>query len=369
MKDLISLYRFNLKRMMGNWMTKLMFGIVVIGLLAGAFLYKEINKTSEVYLKINNETGFQLEAEQVSYVLEYAASNKKYIVDGNEDYYQDFLEITLSSREDGYDLECYYENVDVLSSYQKNSLLSFLEEVILEDEGKSVPDIQVKDISVVEENGTETIAYYVSIFVIYLFILLCGGIITGSVALEKISKVSELLIYRVSPAKIIYSKILALFTLLLSIGLVAGLEILLFHTTGLMDVGSFIENLQLSGISMSSIGVILGIMILGIAVYTILYIIVGMFIQSADQIQFAQFPVAAVALMSYVVSILSRSTPDSWIACSAMYVPLFYPFVAPLRVIGKLCSIEEIVISTGLLLLFLAVGNILMSKLFRREAY
>lgn len=369
MNDFISLYRFNLKKMMRNWMTKLMFGIVVIGLLAGAFLYKEMNKTREIHLEINNETDIQLESELVVYILEHTTSNVRYKLDGNAEEYQDSLGIALRRTEEGYELIFDYKNGNIISTYQKNNLASFLETSILEAGGVNLPEIQIKDKNVVEENSMENTVYYISIFVIYLFILLCGGIITGSVALEKTSRVSELLVYRVTPSKIIYSKVMALFTLLIGIGMVAVSEVVIFNITGFMDVEGFIKTLQLGGIGIGSIGIILGIMLSGIAVYTILYIIVGMFIQSADQIQFAQFPVAAIALVAYVVSILSRTTPDSWVARSSMYVPLFYPFVAPLRIIGKLCSTQEIVISTVIILLFLAAGNILMSKLFRREAH
>lgn len=369
MKDFISLYRFNLKKMMGNWMTKLMFGIVVIGLFAGAFLYKEMNRTREIHLKVNNETELPLEAENVVYVLEHTSSNTKYMLEEEAEAYQDTLGISFRKMEEGYEILFDYTDANMITAYQKNSLVSIIETILMENSGISLPKIQIRDKNVLEDNHIENTVYYISIFVIYLFILLCGGIITGSVALEKTSKVSELLVYRVSPVKIIYSKVLSLFTLLIGIGVVAVFEVGVFNITGLMDVRGFIKNLQLGGIGAGSIGMILGILISGIAVYTILYIIVGMFIQSADQIQFAQFPVAAIALAAYAISILSRTTPDSWIARYSMYVPLFYPFVAPLRMIQKLCGTQEIVLSTVLLLLYLIMGNLLMSKLFRREAH
>ncbi len=368
MRDFISLYMFNIRKMMGNWMTKIMFGIIVIGLLAGAFLYKDLNKIREINLKVINETKLPIKADLVADIFDYASNNMRYDVNNTNDKAEDTLVLTIFETDGGFSILFDYNNESTVSTYQKNCLISYIETSVMESSGIVIPNISIEDHSPAKENGVEMMVYYISIFVIYLFILLCGGIITGSVALERISKVSELLIYRVSPIKIIYSKVMALFTLLIGMGLVAICEVLVFQLIGFLDIGKFIKDLQISGIGIEYIGMIACISFSGIAVYTVLYIIVGMFIQSADQIQFAQFPIAAVALIAYVVSILSRATPDALFARISMYIPLFYPFVSPLRLIENLCSRQEVFISTIILLLFILAGNILMSKLFRLEA-
>jgi len=100
---------------------------------------------------------------------------------------------------------------------------------------------------------------------------------------------------------------------------------------------------------------------------TVLYILVGLRIESSEQIQYAQLPVAAIALAVFVVVTLTIRDPDSTIMRVFMYVPMCAPFAASVRLLDHLSSTNEMVLSASLTAAFIGASHLMLNRWFARE--
>lgn len=371
-KDFFTLFLFNYKKILNTWMTKIMIAIAVIGVFAAAMFFRQDNEKKDVLVNIKDNAGINVNVEDLKTLLSSNSTHYNYIITASpleEKNYVNTIIMEFNKLNDSnIELKFDYDDRDLLSNEQKSLISKLLEMQIMSKKGIQIPQVVIKDTPIEPDEFLKNITYYIIIFIIYLFILLCGSILTSSVALEKTSKVTDLIVYRVSSIKIVYSKVLALYAILMQIILLAALEVFFLSIANIIhakDIFYLLEAMGFGGKTMLFIGLI---SITGITIYTVLYIIVGLLIESAEQIQYSQLPVAAIALIAFIVSVLSRSTPNSLLTKIATYVPPFFPFVAPLRVLNHISSTSEIVFAFIIVVLYLILGNYAITRLFMKEA-
>lgn len=185
--------------------------------------------------------------------------------------------------------------------------------------------------------------------------------------MEKTSRVSELIIYRVSVLKLIYSKVLALYSIVILMLAGVGIEFSVAVATKWIDISIVKTLLETAGFGMKEIAIVVGIIIVGIMVYTVLYIFVGTMIKSADQIQFSQLPVAALVLIGFMITVLCRQNEDSLISRICTYIPTFSPFLAVTKLFHPGETGLEFLLMGICTIIYLIVGNYLIVKIYRRE--
>lgn len=220
-----------------------------------------------------------------------------------------------------------------------------------------------------EDNATSSeILSFIALFLTYGFTLLCGSTITNSVASEKISKVSDLIVYRVNPVNLVYGKILALFTIIGMIICAVMIEI-----WGLMRFNSSIKKSimdleKIVNISWQNVALILVICACAIIVYTLLYAVVGMFVHDQQQLQFAQLPVTVVLIITFVSTYFAILHPNTFISKVGVFIPFISPFMFMDKVLNGFTQIElwGFVITE---IMFLILCNFVITRIFIPKKY
>lgn len=366
MKEFLALYRFNFKRIFNTWMIRVL-AIVILGCMLGGIIYVHgMNKTIQIGVRVDSENisgdffvGL-LNASAVGY--EYSLENDKTEYDG---YVQ--IEIEAVNEKNNIQINIISDEEDYISVAQTEIIKSGVEQYIYTISGYNYPFVTVQEMTRENISVAEEIAFYIIAFILYLFILLCGSIITSSVALEKTSRVSELITYRVSVLKLIYSKVLALYSIIAMLLMGMALEFFIAIKTGWIELSDVIELLDMAGFGAKEIGIVSVIIISGILVYTVLYVFVGAMIKSADQIQFSQLPVAVIVLAGYMITVLCRQNTDSLINKICTYIPTFSPFLAVTKLFQPGSHGAEFAFMGLCTIIFLVAGNWAIVVFYKKE--
>ena len=216
-----------------------------------------------------------------------------------------------------------------------------------------------------EYKGNEdvyNVGYFV-LFITYFFTVFCGATITNSIANERISKVSDLLTYHVSPVKIVYSKMFALFTLLLEVSMVIVAECGIFQLIGVIHMEKVSFFIKMIGIESTDILVICIMSIVAIMIYMLLYGMVGVCITNQQQMQFAQLPVTVVLIAAFVTAYVCLNNSELLITKVMKYVPFVAPFIMGSEILSGTVSIFQIIVSGVLIVLEIAVSNYFIVKI------
>lgn len=199
---------------------------------------------------------------------------------------------------------------------------------------------------------------YVVLFATYIFTLLCGNVITGSVALEATSRVRDLLVHRVSPRRLVFGKITALMLVVAQSVLIGLVSVGVLTAIGVVQWGAvrrLLGVLHLGAAELCTVGVC---MLVAMLIYTLLYAIVGILITDEAQLQFAQLPVSLVLLGSFIASFLGLSDPEGSIAHVAALIPTSAPFVVGTLLLAGVASpltVAVAALETGLLIAIINV--------------
>jgi len=205
------------------------------------------------------------------------------------------------------------------------------------------------------------IGYFV-LFITYFFTVFCGATITNSIANERISKVSDLLTYHVSPVKIVYSKILALITLVLEAAILIFAEcgiLQLMEVIHLQKVAFFIKMIKIES---SDITMICIMSIVAIFIYMLLYAIVGVCITNQQQMQFAQLPVTIILIAGFVMAYVCLNNPELVISKIMNYVPFVAPFIVGSEILNGTITSVQLIISGLIIILYIAICNYFVVK-------
>lgn len=367
MKEFLALYSFNYKRMISTWMIRAIILVIMGGVLAGIFIIKEENKTESVGVVFSGES-YETEERLILELLNQTNRSFEYKIAEEEVLYDNTMEIEIQKDAAGsMTVLIYTDNDEYFTEQAKEIICQGMDEFQRNMAGVNIPETQVRNLSEKKMDEAKEIAFYIVAFVLYLFILLCGSIITSSVALEKTSRVSDLITYRVSVLKLIYSKVMALYTILLQILCGVAIEVAIAFMLKWINFESISAILNMVGFDVIDIVMICVIIVIGIMVYTVLYVFVGTMIKSAEQIQFSQLPVAAIVLVGFVITVLCRENPEALISKICMYIPTFSPFLAVTRLFEESSQIMEFTLMGISTLVFIIIGNFVIVKVYKRE--
>ncbi len=177
----------------------------------------------------------------------------------------------------------------------------------------------------------------VLVVLIFMAILTYGNWVAGSVAEEKSNRVMELLITAATPRQLLVGKVLGSggagltqYAALLATGL-AGL--LLQDRIGRAFFGDAAADASGSfGLSVPLLLVFGACFLGGFLVYAALYAAAGSLVSRAEEVQQVSGPIIVLAMIGYFSAIFGATTsPDAvWVAVLS-YVPLFAPYLLPLR--------------------------------------
>lgn len=228
---------------------------------------------------------------------------------------------------------------------------------------KDWDSVLYNQIAMAYENAEDVYnAGYFVLFITYFFTVFCGATITNSIANERISKVSDLLTYHVSPVKIVYSKMAALFTLIFEAIALIIIECGLLQMMEIIHLQKVAFFIKMIGIGEPEIIVICIMSFVAIFIYMLLYAMIGVCITNQQQMQFAQLPVTLVLIVAFVTAYVCLNNTDFVISKVMNYVPFVAPFVVGSGILNGALSAIQIIASGAIMVLQIVLCNYFIVK-------
>lgn len=211
-----------------------------------------------------------------------------------------------------------------------------------------------------EQPGRSGVAYATSL-VLYLALFMGGlGVATG-VAVDKSTRVAEVLVTTVRPAHLLAGKVLGIGLSTLLLLLAAAVPFAGAIAAGLVDVPS--------AAALDVLGAI-GWFILGYAIYATAFAALGALVDRQEDLGGAVGPVTTALVGSYLISFQAQASPNSPLAVVASIFPFSSPMVMPIRIAEGAASPAEVIAAVvvgiaGFLLLVRVGGTIYRRALLR----
>ena len=173
-----------------------------------------------------------------------------------------------------------------------------------------------------ERSDREELAW-IGLLVLFMAIAFYGGFLMMGVVEEKSSRVVEVLLSRLRPNELLAGKILG-------IGLVGLAQLALVAGSALVALG-FSENTSATT-TPSTVGWIVVWFVLGYGFYAVLYATAGSLVSRQEETQAIQFPISAVLIVAYFLSMQATQSPDSVAALVGSFLPPTAPMVMIVRI-------------------------------------
>ncbi|MBQ9318907.1 MAG: ABC transporter permease [Bacilli bacterium] len=174
--------------------------------------------------------------------------------------------------------------------------------------------------------------------------------VSGSITIEKTSKIIETLVTSTSPKNIVLGKTIG-------IGLVGICETLLLMIVATISAKLFLDSSFLSSfLDLSKINIIFVIIvvlefILGYFIYAFLYALIGSMVNKPEEVQSANTPVTILMMISMYSLIFTFQNPHSSINYLSSVFPFSSPFSLPFRYMTGFASAFDVIISILILIL------------------
>ncbi len=174
------------------------------------------------------------------------------------------------------------------------------------------------------ERTGRIVAGYISIFVLYIAILVFGQFVMLGVTEEKSSRVIEVVLSKVKPESILAGKILG-------IGLLGLVQVLAMVGAVLVAVQMLGSDFEIPPIGTQVALTSILWFILGYGFYSTMYAGLGATITRQEDMQGAAMLPAILILPAYFIALISLETPDSTLARISSLIPPTSPIVMPMR--------------------------------------
>ena len=201
------------------------------------------------------------------------------------------------------------------------------------------------------------IAYAVSI-IVFIFIMNYVSIISQEIAVEKGSRIMEIILSSVSPTAHFLGKLIGILLVILTqVVIYIGLYFLISFVLRQLNLLDSFEGLNIGELLHGSSNVvILGIVyaISGILIYTVLAGFLGSLVSKTEDVNKMITPIIFLALGGFYVGMFALNSTNNPLVRITSQIPLFTPFIMPFRVAAETVSSTEIVISIVVSVLFMA---------------
>lgn len=201
------------------------------------------------------------------------------------------------------------------------------------------------------------IAYAVSI-IVFIFIMNYVSIISQEIAVEKGSRIMEIILSSVSPTAHFLGKLIGILLVIMTqVVIYIGLYFLISFVLRQLNLLDSFEGLNIGELLQGSSNVvILGIVyaISGILIYTVLAGFLGSLVSKTEDVNKMITPIIFLALGGFYVGMFALNSTNNPLVRITAQIPLFTPFIMPFRVAAETVSSTEIVISIVVSVLFMA---------------
>ncbi|MET3696373.1 ABC-2 type transport system permease protein [Bacillus oleivorans] len=214
------------------------------------------------------------------------------------------------------------------------------EKVALEENAKSE-----------EELSSARGIVYVLLFVIYFAVIMYSAMIGSEVAIEKSSRVMEILISSISPVQQMFAKILGVALVSLTqLGIIIGVGYYsIKQNLQSLDSG-FFEFFGFSNIQTSIIVYAIVFTLLGYFLYATLSAFLGSIVSRIEDLNQTLMPVQLLVMVGFFIAMYGLGNPDTVFITVTSYIPFFTPVLMFMRVSMLEVPVWEVALSIGIML-------------------
>lgn len=225
-------------------------------------------------------------------------------------------------------------------------------------------EVPIKEKPLKKSDSTGLVYFF--IFLMYLFIMMFGQMVSMSVSGEKTSRVMEIMITKVKPIVMMYAKIISSMIIglsqILAVAAGYGLSKAIGWTTD--ELTLFSMPLDLSVLNVKVFLFLALYFSLGFILYALLYAAVASVINRLEDISSVVFPVSLLLMGGFFLGMKSMFNPNDTMVVIGSYFPFFSPIVTFSRIVLGEASVLEIVLS-----LLILVAAILVIGIFANRIY
>jgi ABC-2 type transport system permease protein len=203
-----------------------------------------------------------------------------------------------------------------------------------------------------EQDSGEAFFFVLGVgLLIFVMILMYGGIVLSAVMEEKETRVGEILFSSVRPFSLMLGKIVGVSLVALTQFAIWGILIGGFSVYGRLQGHGM--DLQLPQLSAANVFYAVIFFLLGFFMYASIYAVIGSIVRTYDESQgFLLVAMVPLILSFYLVFPVVRS-PGSTMAFWASILPLSSPVIMPVRIVSQTVPLWEIGLS-----LLLSIGGV-----------
>ncbi|MCP8615492.1 ABC transporter permease [Salirhabdus salicampi] len=230
-----------------------------------------------------------------------------------------------------------------------------MEKVALKDNAKTAEEL----------NQARGLVYFM-IFIIYFAVLIYGNMIASEVAIEKSSRVMEIIVSSVSPITQMFAKISGIALLGLTqftIILITGYTSLRLNERQFMD--GFFEYFGLTNIQISTLLFAVIFFLLGYLLYAMMAAMLGSLVSRIEDVQQVILPMVLIVVASFMVAMYGINDPTSSVVTVTSFIPFFAPILMFLRVGMLNVPAWEMILSIGLLISTIIIFAIIAAKVYK----
>jgi ABC-2 type transport system permease protein len=194
-----------------------------------------------------------------------------------------------------------------------------------------------------------------TVFIILMFItiLIYGMWVATGVAIEKSSRVMELMISAASPRQLLVGKVIGIggagLTQYLAIALPVVLVLAYQDQIAQSVLGAGGAGLPTGGLTIGLLGAYGLFFLLGFALFALIYAAVGSFVSRPDDLQTLSLPLSLVAMAGYLCALVVLLGSTGPFARLTSFVPPLSPFAMLARLMVSTVQPWEVALSIGLL--------------------
>ncbi|MFV8826925.1 ABC transporter permease [Alkalihalobacterium sp. APHAB7] len=219
--------------------------------------------------------------------------------------------------------------------------------------------IQFERVAIAETAKTEMelnqarIFVYILLFIIYFSVLMFGNMIATEIAIEKSSRVMEILISSSSPVQQMFGKIFGIALLGLTqyvlIFLVGVLSLRQRLSTDSFDpeLGELIVG---QGIPLHLIGYAFLFFILGYFLYATISAMLGSLVSRIEDVNQMVTPMIFLIVAAFLIAMFGLANPEAKIVTVTSFIPFFAPMIMFLRVGMLSLPLWEVLLGVGILI-------------------
>lgn len=203
---------------------------------------------------------------------------------------------------------------------------------------------------------TSVIAYALTL-IIFLVILFYPNIIVTDLAQEKGTRVMEVILSSTTSNQHFFGKILSILAMILiHLVIYTGILALLWPMVkGMNQVQPLLEMVDGEEL-LAALNIYIFIFILlGILIYVVMAAFLGSISSSNEDAQKAIMPLTLLGMLGYFAGMYGLTNPQQPIIVLSSYIPLFSPFIMPIRILNDTVSTTGIWIILFINLLFFAL--------------